>query len=172
MAELLGTAASVIAVIQLTAAVASLSYEYISGVARAPSELQRFMNELKALTAVLSRLQMFALDNPDIADSWGLGEELRRCAEELKDVKERLEPKRGWWGTALGRLQWPLGGRETLDYVWKIERLKSHFTLAMTAENRTFSKVIDKNVQDIKRDLYSHTSEMKTQQLSSLPRIL
>lgn len=54
----LGLAASVIAVIQITTKVASLSYAYISSVKRAPGDIPRLVDELKSLTTVLTTLQI------------------------------------------------------------------------------------------------------------------
>lgn len=136
MAEPLSTAASIIAVIQITAAVASLSYRYTNGLNRAPDDLQRFMNELKLLTIVLSNLQISALENPESTALWNLDHPIQSCTLEMGSLKGKLAPKKNWLGSALAKLQWPLDETETMEYIWRIERLKSHFMLALSADQQ------------------------------------
>lgn len=87
MAEVLGVAASVIAVIQLTGKVVSLAYEYLGGVKRASDDLRNLVNELHALGGVLIAMKDFADANPESKTLEllnGQGGPLPGCLQELQ----------------------------------------------------------------------------------------
>lgn len=136
--EGLGAAASVIAVIQITTKVVSLSYGYIAGVKRAPGNLQTLVDELKSLTGILTGFQIHAQDPRSIVLQQ-LDVPLQKYKLEMMKLHDKLELKQrksGWWGAALVRLQWPFGEAETLGFILEIERFKTSLILAMNIDQR------------------------------------
>lgn len=131
----LGIAASVIAVIQITTKVASLGFQYVSSVNRAPENLKALVVELKSLVTVLTMLQICAQD-PESNTLRELDDPLRQCLAEMVKLHNKLELKNnvGWWGKARARLQWHFEEGEVLGCILRIERLKSLFTAAMNAD--------------------------------------
>lgn len=61
MAEVLGITSSVIAIVQLTGKLTSLSYGFIGGVKRAPKELHALAGELSSLSQVINALQDYLM---------------------------------------------------------------------------------------------------------------
>lgn len=136
MTETLGVAASVIAVIQITAVVVSLCQEYISKMVQAPGYLQRFMKELKLLATILSNLHISAYDNPEVTKLWNLESPIKDCIADFGSLKAKLESKKkGWLSTFVG-LQWPFDEKGTMEYLLQVERLKSHFLLALAVDQQ------------------------------------
>lgn len=127
----LSIAASIIAVLQITTQVASLSYKYLSGVKRAPEELPKLAHELKSIITVLATLQVCAQDHESAALR-ELEDPLRSCLTEMVALQTKLSPRKGW----LARLKWPFEEKETLEVILRIERLKGLFTLAMNSDQQ------------------------------------
>lgn len=137
MAEGLGVAASTIAVIQLTAKLISLSYDYIGAVNRAPEGLRELTHELVSLSHILITLQDYVGANPQSTAIQKLNDRngpLRGCALELRSLQLALEPNVGLKGI-MKNLRWPLKEAETMLHVSRIGRHKSLFSLALVMDN-------------------------------------
>lgn len=139
MAEVLGIAASIIAVLQLAGAVTIMGYNYLGGVKRASNDTQDVINELHSLSQVLVALKEFADNNPQSTALQKLNTKdgpLAGCAQELKALKSTLE-KKGTSGLKkmVDSLTWPLKEKETAQLLARIERHKSLFTFALTADH-------------------------------------
>lgn len=136
MAEALGIAASIIAVLQLTGKLTSVGYGYIGGVRRAAKDLGELLQGLGSLSGVLLSLQNYVDANPGSVALQKLGDPdgpLRGCAKELEELISKLTPRDGWKGKIDG-LKWPLKEKEISQYVLRIERHKSLFIFALTAD--------------------------------------
>lgn len=90
--EGLGAAASVIAVLQITTQVVSLAYGYTTGVKRAPTSLQRLIDELKSLVKILSALQS-TVQHSSSAILGQLFTPLLNYSMEMKSLNDKLEAK-------------------------------------------------------------------------------
>lgn len=140
MAETLGLAGSVIAIIGLTAKVVVLGYrfhEYARDMKRAPMDIQKLMNELHSLMPVLVALRDFALANQQSTTLQMLdvpNGPLQDCAQELRYLEERLKPKKGWKGKT-EILMWPLQEQETTRHISLLERHKTLFALALNMDH-------------------------------------
>lgn len=128
--------ASIITVIHVATRVASLSYEYISGVKQTPKTLTRLVDELKSISTVLANLQIYAQENPQSTILRELDAPFKLWLVDMRKLRDKLESKKNskGWGAALVRFQWPFGEKETLDFVQGIERLKSLLTLAVNTD--------------------------------------
>lgn len=139
--EVLGIAASIIAVIQLTEAVSGLCYRYIGAVKRAQKDAQELMGELSSLNRVLGALKEYTDKNPQSTTVLQMlntrGGPLSGCLSEL----ERLETKfnssvpKGWRRKIMRSLKWPLEETETLQIISRIERQKNLFTIALSTDH-------------------------------------
>lgn len=138
MAEIIGIISGIIAVVQLTGKLTSISYGYIGGVKRASRDLGELLDELGSLSRVLISLQYYVdgnrgapttalqrLNDPDGP--------LKVCARELEELVLKLEPRDGWKGVVDG-LKWPLKEKDTAQFISRIERHKSLFVFALTAD--------------------------------------
>lgn len=132
----LGVAASCIQVIELGAKVISSSCRYINGVRRAPKAMSKVMDEVNSLTKVLDTLRNYANANPGstvLSKLDGQDGPLQGCALELERLQQKLEPKEGW-RKVRARLSWPLKEKDISEFSSRIERHKSLFVLALTAD--------------------------------------
>lgn len=143
MAEVLGIVSSIIGLIQLAGKVTCLGYGYIGGVRRAPEDLEELVQELGSLTKALTILRNY-VDSGAMAGSPSVTIEIlnspdgpiQGCAKELEILRSKLDPiGRGGFRGMIESLKWPLKGEETLGHISQIERHKSLFILAFTADN-------------------------------------
>ena len=135
----LSVAASLIAVVQLSAQVFSLCQEYYIGVKHARDEIQRLSNEVLAIHEILEKISDL-LDGPDSAKFSTLallGKKngpAQQCAAQLQEIKTRLEPHEGMRKLGRRALQWPLKSDNVNKMVLALERYKSTFTLALSTD--------------------------------------
>lgn len=93
--EGLGIAANVIAVIELSAKVASLCLEYSRAVRRAKSDIQRLLHELSTLKVTLEGARQL-LESPNggrLQTSQRLRDGLSGCSSQLTKLETKLEAK-------------------------------------------------------------------------------
>ena len=135
MAEVLGTTASIIAIIQLS----SVVVEYLSNAAGAKTEQMRLCDEILECEFILKRLKI-KLNNNDEGSSWSktinaLNESpsapLGRLLVALSIVKVKLRPKEGI-KKALAPWKWHFDKKEVEEVIATIERIKSLLSLALT----------------------------------------
>lgn len=134
MAEVVGLAASIIGVIQLTGQLAGIGYGYIGGVKRAPKDLRDLVRELSSLIDVLTALQDYVEENPQSPALRMLGKKdgpLQGCTEELEALKSNINPKDGQKLGVRERLKWPLKDTETAQHIVRIERHKSSLSITL-----------------------------------------
>jgi len=156
MAEALGIAASIIAVLQATSKVISICYDYKACASDSSWELPKIIDEIKGLRNVLETLERLAseidvaqpaakarlptlqlLCGPGDGADTGL---LDLCLEELVKLKDRLAPPK-WLGPrgsrrqAIGQvLRWPLNRGDTVKMLETIGRFRDLLNLALTAD--------------------------------------
>lgn len=136
MAEGLGVVASIIAIIQLTAKVTSLGYDYIGGAKRAPDELRGLVDELTSLGKVLAILEKHADKNRQWTALETLNDHdgpIRRCGLDLRRLQLKLDPGDGLRGM-MNNLKWPFKEKETLQEISRIERHKTLFMFALNTD--------------------------------------
>lgn len=127
--EALGGAASVIAVIQIVGQITSVTYNFISGVREASKVLGKLVVELASLSNVLIILQDYTDRNKGFIALKQLEKTLRKCAEELKTLHLKLS-RTG----LIDKFKWPLREKDTMRQIDQIERYKSLFALALSAD--------------------------------------
>jgi hypothetical protein len=151
MAEALGLAASIIAVLQITNSVVSVCYDYSAAVQGTSWELPRVRTEMESLRNVLQTLEPLAKQAefaslvagtrlPTLNLLCGPRGLLQNCFDEVKRLDERL--KSPSWSDGFGpkrrafiqALRWPLKEAETRKSLENIGRFKDTLVLAITAD--------------------------------------
>lgn len=143
MAEALGIVGSIIGIIQLTATVTNLCFEYMSTVKGASKDIADLINELYALHGVFEYLNMHlrptSHQNPNSSNPRESTIQLldlpngplKRCYKLLQEIEIELTNR-----PRLGRhLVWPFKEKEILKYIARLERDKSLFGLAMHGDH-------------------------------------
>lgn len=137
MCEVIGLAASVLAIAQLTGSLVTAGYGYINSFKRAPFDVQLFVEKLSEFNKVLRCLQDYVGENPNstvLQELGGDGGPLQRCEEELKRLQTRLQWRAGIRGV-VDHFKWPLKESETLRHTQAIEGYRSTFSLALGMDN-------------------------------------
>ncbi|RAQ98842.1 vegetative incompatibility protein HET-E-1 [Stemphylium lycopersici] len=90
----LSGAASVIAVIDISAKIASLCYQYSVAVKDAKDDIERVRRKVSDITHILEKTKQL-LDSQDktrLSTTQGLSSSLEQCREELKNLEAKLDP--------------------------------------------------------------------------------
>lgn len=140
MADPLSMAASIIALIQLTGALSAFGHGYIGGLRRGSADRRRLVEEFASLNIILQHLRDHSASTSGGGGDTGalqdLAGPLANCRQELDALAAKMKPRKrkglsGIWRT----LKWPLEEAETLQAVERIERYKTLFHFAVTADH-------------------------------------
>ncbi|KAL4887992.1 WD40-repeat-containing domain protein [Aspergillus ambiguus] len=125
--EPLSGAASVIAVIQLTAAIAQICGNYIRKVDEARQDIIHLQEEVDALSRVLKSLNnlLQSTDRMKLGTSDDLIDNLAKCSSTLTILMGKIDPQKTQrrmrkWG--LRAFKWPLSHEEVIKAINEIER--------------------------------------------------
>lgn len=136
--DLSGTA-SVIAVIQLAAAIIQICGTYLNKVKDAKQDINRFQEEVIALTHVLQSLDklLHGPNSAKITVTQVLVNNITTCSSTLTKLKEKIKPETTQrrmrrWG--LQAFKWPLKRSEVDDAISEIERYKAMFVLSLQVD--------------------------------------
>ena len=123
----LSTAASVVAVVQIAAEVAKLCGSYLHEVKNAHQDIKRMKEKALALHDVLERLNNTPKSNANKAA-------IQRCFDDLRSLKEKLEPKRKHTSTKhfwVRALKWPFSRKEADKTMKELEGYLLVFNMAL-----------------------------------------
>ena len=148
--EVVGAVASVITVIQVTARVVSVCYNYQSGIRHYPKDIVKITHELQSLRNVLERLADLAQSEDDsisvalpALDSLnGSDGPLEICEGELKQLEAKLAPARGRFKQIGRTIMWPLTEKDVQKTLAILARQRGLFQLALTADQTTITLAI------------------------------
>jgi septal ring factor EnvC (AmiA/AmiB activator) len=139
----LSGAASVIAVIDISAKVASLCFQYSVEVKHAKRDIERLQQKVTDVKNVLGKLQQL-LDKQDksqFSTTRALLDPLQRCSRELTELEAKLKAKLEPSGrrSAMQRLgfralKWPLTSKEVEKIVHNLENYGNIFSLAVQVD--------------------------------------
>lgn len=122
MAEVLGLAASVIAVVDLFVKVGVLCSLYCADLKKAPRDVRHILNEADKLTATLKDVERL-LASPNavkINASQNIHRSVADCRQQLDDLAAKLEE-----GTKYKRILWPLKKEEVAEIIKNLERCRT-----------------------------------------------
>ena len=148
--EVVGAVASIITVLQVTARVVSVCYDYQSGIRQYPKDIVKITHELQSLRNVLERLADLAQSGDDLTsvalptlDSLnGSGGPLEICEGELKQLEVKLAPARGRLKQVGRAMMWPLTEKDVHKTLAILARQRGLFQLALTADQTTMTLAI------------------------------
>ncbi|KAF2732552.1 hypothetical protein EJ04DRAFT_469956, partial [Polyplosphaeria fusca] len=139
----LSGAASVIAVVDISAKVASLCLQYSVEVKHAKSDIERLHRKVNDTKTILEKLQQL-LDKQgktQLLTTNTLLDPLQRCSEELKKVEATLQAKlepsgrrKAMQRIGLRALKWPLTSKEVEKTVLNLEKYGHTFSLALQVD--------------------------------------
>jgi hypothetical protein len=136
----LSGAASVIAVIDISAKIGSLCFQYSMAVKDAKNNIERMQRKVGDITHILETI-MQLLDNQAktrLSTTQGLSDSLRQCLQDLKDVKVKLEPGKGrrtMSRIGLRALRWPFTSKQVEKIVSTLDGYKQTFMSALEVDH-------------------------------------
>ncbi len=139
--EAVGSAASIIAVIELSAKVASLCFQYSSAVKNARSDVERLQAELEGLKTTLQGAQRL-LESPNgkrLQTSQGLRNGLIGYSSQLSQLRSRLEEKLNPGSARMSRfgfraLKWPFESKEIDSIIKNLERFRDTLSAGLAVD--------------------------------------
>ena len=142
MAEIVGTVASIVQLVQLSGSILVTGYGYLSKVSKAPSEIRELLTESAGLNCVLGQLQHMAesSNSPDMT-LYSLLQNgvFNDCYQSLDSVKRSLEACEQIGSRDarnLGRrLVWPFKEKEAKSMMQRIGRLRALLSSALNSES-------------------------------------
>jgi hypothetical protein len=129
--EGLGVAANVIAVVELSAKVASVCVQYSRAVKHAAKDIDRLQSELKGLQDLLQNVKQL-LDGPNgarLSASPTVSKEIDACESQLRALDRRLNPSKSQ--KAMSRvgfraLKWPFETKEVYEIIGSLTISAQH----------------------------------------------
>jgi hypothetical protein len=135
----LSGAASVIAVIDISAKITSICYQYSVAVKEAKDDIERVQRKVSDITHILEKLRQL-LDSQDktrLSSTHGLLDSLSQCLQELEDVKAKLEPgksRKTMSRFGFRALKWPFTSKQVDKIVSTLEGYQQTFMLALQVD--------------------------------------
>lgn len=137
--DVVGGAASVVALVEISLKVLSLIVDYSIHVKSAKEDIARFRLGLEAFVKVLRSLHELA-QNPEatnLVTFRSLAGPIQQCKQDLEYLQERLEPgksRKAMSKYGVRALKWPFERKELDNYMGIFERYKSTFNTALNAD--------------------------------------
>lgn len=135
----LSGAASVIAVIDMSAKIATLCFQYSVTVKDAKEDIERVQRKVGNITHILEKIKQL-LDSQDktrLSATQGLFESLKQCLGDLEDLKAKLDP--GKTRKIMNRigfraLKWPFTSKQVDKVVSNLEGYERSFSSALQVD--------------------------------------
>ncbi|KAF1948113.1 hypothetical protein CC80DRAFT_486595 [Byssothecium circinans] len=153
----LSGAASVIAVVDMSAKVASLCFQYSIEVKHAKGDIERLYRKVNETKNVLEKLQqLLRQDESQLSTTRTLLDPLQRCYQELKyledNLKAKLEPglgRKAMQRFGMRALKWPLTSKEVEKAVQNLEKYGNTFSLALQVDQTVLTLRIDQKTDTL-----------------------
>lgn len=135
----LSGAASVIAVVDISAKVTSLCFQYSVAVKDAKRDIGRLQQKVTDIKKLLEGLQQL-LDKQDqsqLSTTRKMADSLEQCHQQLQGLKAQLEPsqsRRAMQRVGIRALKWPFTSKQVEKMVVSLEQYEHTFSLALQVD--------------------------------------
>ncbi|KAI4707630.1 hypothetical protein J4E89_007735 [Alternaria sp. Ai002NY15] len=172
MAEVVGTVASVAQLVQLSGALLAGGYNFLSKVARAPSEIRSLLTETAAVNSLLAQLQQIADTSPKAAaddalqalERVGVFEECQSTLKSIERALEKCEQVNGQDAKNFGRkLMWPFKEKETKDALQRLHHMRGLLTNAIEVNSASAIRRIETGQGLISDEVNNISEQLRTQ---------
>ena len=135
----LSAAASILAVIEISAKVSSLCFEYSVAVKGAKEDVERLQQKVKDLGGILRHLRQLCerSDNTRVPVIRELAPSLQGCLDQLQKLEKPLKQgKRQRFMSRLGvrALTWPFKSKEVGEIISELESYQQTFALSLQVD--------------------------------------
>ncbi|CAG8972229.1 hypothetical protein HYALB_00001627 [Hymenoscyphus albidus] len=167
MAEPLSVAGSIAGLVAIAGTVYTRTYRYIKTVKNSEKEIAQLASEIIYLCGLLHRLSLYTdvLQGDTTSETNFRLHHINACREILAKLEKKLEttdpaaPGHSREERLIKRLKWPFSMAETRDLIVEVERHKSTFNIALSANNLSAVFQASSRQNKIAEDL----SKLKTQ---------
>ncbi|KAF2467852.1 uncharacterized protein BDR25DRAFT_291261 [Lindgomyces ingoldianus] len=157
--DVLSGAASVIAVVDISAKVASLCFQYSVAVKDAKADIERLYRKVTDIKNVLEKLQQL-LDKQEksqLSTTRKTVDSLKECHQQLQGLKGQLEPsggRRAMQRVGVRALKWPFTSKQVEKMVVSLEQYEHTFSLALQVDQTELILGVDDklNLVNMKTD--------------------
>ncbi|RYP74071.1 hypothetical protein DL771_003260 [Monosporascus sp. 5C6A] len=144
--EGISVATSVIAVVDLSAKVTSLCFQYSTAVANARADIKRLYEQAKSLDMTLqyARRLLEESSNQPLPASRQLVDQLQACEGELERLRTKLEPstaRKTMRRIGYRALKWPFSSKDTEAIMTALERYQHTIALGLQIDQTRKSQV-------------------------------
>ncbi|KAF5532265.1 kinesin light chain [Fusarium mexicanum] len=162
MAEAVGLAASIIAIVEVSAKVGKLCVQYSTAAGSARADIARLQSRLKDLDVCLEAAQRLIDDsNTALATSRSLVDSLNACKTELAEVQDRLVPgstRKAMRRFGLRAFKWPFDSKQISTVVSNLEQYKQTITMCLQIDQTTILLDMSQRVEGLPLQQQSTTS--------------
>ncbi|EXL39506.1 hypothetical protein FOCG_17883 [Fusarium oxysporum f. sp. radicis-lycopersici 26381] len=148
MAEALGVASSVIAVVDLSAKVLSLCFQYSEAVKNAKDDIEQLCKEVATFQATTKELQTL-VEGPrgkELKVSQQLKSAIEDGRSKLEKLEQQLRPSTGRKRMSrfgLRALKWPFESKDVKGAIGDLERCRGNISLALSMDQTVILQNID-----------------------------
>ncbi|KAJ4020366.1 hypothetical protein NW766_001845, partial [Fusarium irregulare] len=152
--EGLGVVANVIAVVDLSAKVATLCFQYSKDVSSARADIERLRTQVEHLATALRATQQLieGTKGPSLLTSQGLAGSFRNCMADLERLEKKLAPNPV--RTVMRRygvraLKWPFTSKDVEQLLADLERHEKHILLGLQVDQTAILVDIHEGVKQL-----------------------
>ena len=135
----LSAAANVIAVVDISAKIASLCFQYSVAVRDAKKDIDRLQRTVTDIKNVLEEVRQL-LDGQDktrLSTTHKLSDSLKECNQQLQGLKAQLEPektRKAMHRFGVRALKWPFTNKQVEKIVASLKKYEQTFSLALQVD--------------------------------------
>jgi hypothetical protein len=135
----LSAAASVIAVVDMSAKITSLCFQYLIAAKDAKNDIERLQRKVAEIWGILEKIKQL-LDGRDkarLSTTSELADSLKECFRELEGLKALLEPgntHKAMRPLGVRALKWPFTSKQVEKMVVSLEKYQQTFSLALQVD--------------------------------------
>lgn len=133
----LSGAASVIAVVDVSAKVASLCFQYAVAVKDAKNEIERLQKTINNIKHVLEHVAQLLEKQSQLQTSHKLLDSVEECRGQLIELTVQLEPRKtrkAMQRFGMRALKWPFTSKQVEKIVTSLEKYQQTFSLALQVD--------------------------------------
>jgi hypothetical protein len=134
----LSGAASVIAVIDISAKITAACYQYYTAVKDAKDDVERVQRKVSNITHVLEKLKpLYSQDKKRLSTTHGLSDSLEQWLRDMEDMRMKLDPgktRKTMSRIGFRALKWPFTSKQVDKIVSTLEGYEQTFGLALQVD--------------------------------------
>ncbi|KAF1974770.1 vegetative incompatibility protein HET-E-1 [Bimuria novae-zelandiae CBS 107.79] len=155
----LSGAASVIAVIDMSAKITALCFQYSVAVKDAKNDIERIGKKVSNIKRVLESIKKLldGLHKARLSTTHGLFKSLKQCLLELQRLEEKLEPsktRKAMSKFGMRALKWPFTSKQVEKIVTNMNSYEQTFTLALQVDQTDLILGFDQKLDLAAQDAY------------------